>query len=92
LVHADFKTTYLQNPKPDYPALSRRLGEAGTVTLWVAVNAVGTVDDLGVLRSSGFARLDEQALKAVKLWRFTPAKRGGQTVADKVSVPIEFGF
>ena len=92
LIAADFKTTYLQNPKPNYPTISSRLGEAGTVTLWVAVNATGTVDDLGILRSSGFARLDAEALKAVKLWRFTPARRGGQAVADKVSVPIEFGL
>lgn len=92
LVHADVKTAYLQNPKPNYPSLSSRLGEAGTVTLWVAVNAAGTVDDLGVLRTSGFARLDAEALKAVRQWRFTPAKRGGEAVADKVSVPIEFGL
>lgn len=92
LVHADVKTAYLQNPKPNYPSLSSRLGEAGTVTLWVAVNAAGTVDELGVLHSSGYARLDAEALKAVRLWRFTPAKRGGEAVADKVSVPIEFGL
>jgi periplasmic protein TonB len=91
-IHADVKTAYLQNPKPNYPTISNRLGEAGTVTLWVTVNAVGTVDDLGVLRSSGYARLDAEALKTVRTWRFTPAKRGGEPVTDKVSVPIEFGL
>jgi periplasmic protein TonB len=92
LIHADVKTAYLQNPKPNYPTLSSRLGEAGTVTLWVAVSPAGTVDDIGVLRSSGYSRLDAEALKAVKAWRFTPAKRGGEAVADRVSVPIEFGL
>ncbi len=92
LIHADVNTAYLQNPAPSYPTMSRKLGESGTVTLWVAVNAGGTVDDLGVLRSSGYARLDTEALKSVKQWRFNPAKRGGEAVADKVSVPIEFAL
>ena len=70
--------------------MSRKLGESGTVTLWVAVNAAGSVEDLGVLRTSGYPRLDAEALKCVKQWRFNPAQRGGEAVSDKVSVPIEF--
>jgi periplasmic protein TonB len=90
--HAEYKTAYLQNPPPNYPILSKRMGESGTVVLWVSVNAAGAVDDLGVLKTSSYARLDDAALKAVKQWRFIPAKRAGEPVADKVSVPIEFAL
>jgi periplasmic protein TonB len=92
LTPAMFTASYLQNPKPVYPVMSKRLKESGTVLLWVSVTAAGTVDDLGLLRPSGYPRLDAEALKTVKLWRFVPAKRGSEAVADKVSVPIEFGL
>ncbi len=89
-VHADYKTAYLQNPAPERPKISERMGEIGLVLLWVTVNAAGSVDDLGVLQTSGFPRLDNAAIKAVRQWRFSPAKRGGVAVSDKVSVPIDF--
>ncbi len=92
LIHASHNAAYLQNPPPRYPDMSRRMGESGTVTLWVAVSPAGTVNDLGVLKPSGYARLDEAAKLAVRQWRFVPAKRGGEAVADTVSVPIEFGL
>lgn len=72
---------HLNNPKPVYPAVSRRLREEGTVVLEVFILADGAVGDLRVKRSSGFTRLDEAALAAVRRWKYLPARRGGETLA-----------
>ncbi|MEW6592049.1 MAG: energy transducer TonB, partial [Pseudomonadota bacterium] len=82
---------YLTNPKPPYPALSRRLGEAGLVRLNVLVNADGSVGRLELDRSSGHPRLDHSAMETVQSsWKFEPARQGGKAVPAWVIVPIQF--
>jgi protein TonB len=85
-----FDAAYLQNPQPDYPAVSRRIGEEGRVILRVLVSAEGRADELEVRTSSGSSRLDQAALASVKRWRFEPARQGGQAIAAWVLVPISF--
>ncbi|MBI2381641.1 MAG: energy transducer TonB [Gammaproteobacteria bacterium] len=81
---------YLANPAPSYPALSRRLGEEGTVLLRVAVSASGEAGVVDLERSSGHERLDQAALRAVRRWRFEPARQAGAAVASVALVPVEF--
>jgi periplasmic protein TonB len=87
-----FDADYLDNPSPAYPPLSRREGEEGTVMLSVYVEANGQAGKVELARSSGFERLDRAALAAVKRWRFVPARRGSDAVADWVRVPIVFSL
>jgi protein TonB len=84
------KVDYLQNPSPEYPAVSKRRGEEGTVILRVVVDAEGNPESVIVKKSSGHDRLDEQALKTVRQWKFTPAKNDGYTFRSNVLVPIVF--
>lgn len=82
---------YLNNPKPPYPALSKRLGEEGVVRLNILVNPDGSVAWLEIVKSSGYARLDESARKTVQSsWKFEPARQAGKPVAAWVIVPIQF--
>ncbi|WP_296751429.1 energy transducer TonB [Thiobacillus sp.] len=82
---------YLANPKPHYPPLSRRLGEAGTVRLNILVNPDGSVARLELAQSSGYPRLDRSAMETVQSsWKFEPARQGGKPVAAWVIVPIQF--
>lgn len=82
---------YLNNPKPPYPALSRRLGEEGVVRLNILVNPDGSVARLELANSSGFARLDQSAMDTVQSsWKFEPARQDGSPVAAWVIVPIQF--
>jgi protein TonB len=83
-----FDADYLQNPAPAYPPLSRRLQETGEVLVLVHVNANGIAEAASVQKSSGYSRLDDAALKAVRQWRFTPARRGDETISATVVVPI----
>jgi protein TonB len=87
---ARFDADYLNNPPPVYPAQSRRLREEGQVLLMVHVSADGAAMAVHVRQGSGFERLDEAALAAVRQWRFVPARRGHQAIAATVLVPIVF--
>lgn len=75
---------------PAYPPMSRRLGETGKVVLRVTLNAQGRVAKATVNQSSGFNRLDEAALAAVREWRCTPAQRNGQAVEATALQPFNF--
>jgi protein TonB len=80
----------LDNPAPRYPVESRRRREEGTVRLRVVVTADGRVKEIGVARSSGFDRLDDAALDAVRKWRFQPGMQAGTPVEALGFVSIPF--
>jgi len=77
---------------PSYPSLSRRLGESGKVVLRVELAEDGSVDEARVTTSSGFRRLDEAALAAVRLWRCDPPRRGGEPVRAVALQPFNFNL
>lgn len=70
----------------DYPAISRKRRDEGTVTLLIDIRA-GRVADARVERSSGHPPLDESALRAVRGWTFDTAGFG-----DAVTARISFSF
>lgn len=72
--------SYGGNRAPEYPALSRRLGEQGAVVLRVLITVDGRASEVMVLKSSGSARLDEAAKATIRDWRFVPAVRGTRPV------------
>lgn len=87
-----FDTDYLDNPKPVYPALSRRLGEQGRVVLRVRVGANGRPLGVEVHSGSGSSRLDAAAIDTVARWQFVPARLGNDAIAAAVLVPIVFSL
>jgi protein TonB len=87
---AQFDAAYLNNPKPEYPRMARRLGEEGTVLLRVFVSAQGAPETIELHRSSGSPRLDRAARETVRSWKFVPARKGERPVGAWVLVPITF--
>lgn len=87
-----FGASYLHNPKPAYPIMARRRGLEGVVRLDVRVSADGIPIAVKVRESSGHESLDEAALTAVWHWRFSPARRGGESVEGAVVVPVRFNL
>ncbi len=81
---------YLQNPKPAYPAMSKRLGEQGRVIVRVLIGLDGVAQQAEIRQSSGFERLDQAALATVQRWRYVPGKRAGVAEAMWFNVPINF--
>jgi len=64
---------------PEYPPVSRRLGEQGTVILAVMVDAAGRAVDAKIVQSSGFPRLDQAAIAGVKNnYHFIPGTVDGK--------------
>ena len=78
------------NAVPVYSQLSRALGEQGKVNLSVLVLPGGRPGRVTVLRSSGYARLDDAARRAVLRWHFRPALRNGVPVASVISYWFRF--
>lgn len=81
---------YLQNPKPVYPPLSKRLAEQGQVVHSVLIGVDGLPVSARLVKSSGYDRLDQAALNAVMRWRYTPGKRHGVPTAMSFNVPINW--
>jgi periplasmic protein TonB len=76
---------------PEYPALSRRLREQGTLRLKLTIDEKGIVAQATVVNSSGAQRLDEAAVNWVKShWRYTPAMQGTKAVPSTADAIVEF--
>ncbi|MFA6122019.1 MAG: energy transducer TonB [Sideroxydans sp.] len=88
----DYRADYLNNPRPPYPMVARRMGYNGKVILNVEVLAEGRAGQVLLHKSSGYEILDNAALQTVKTWKFSPAKRLGQPVTQWFLVPIKFSL
>jgi len=73
-----------------YPSVSRRREEEGSVALLAHITDKGYVSSVRVSKSSGFTRLDEAAVVAVKAAEFIPARQFGKNVSSKKTVRIHF--
>ena len=83
---------YLVEPMLTYPRVSRELGEQGVVRLKVLVDEQGRPKDIEVARSSGYPRLDQQAVQAMKKARFQPHLEDGQARSVWVLAPLTFNL
>jgi periplasmic protein TonB len=75
---------------PAYPPASLRAGEEGAVTFRVLVDERGHPLQVNVMKSSGHARLDDAAMRAVRRWVFVPPTRNGQPVRSWSRVSVRF--
>lgn len=85
-----FDAAYLQNPQPSYPLSARRRGIEGKVLLRAEVRPDGLCGHVELKKSSGWEMLDQAAMQAVQGWHFVPARRGDQSIAAWVEIPITF--
>ncbi len=92
IVLPNLNASYLNNPAPPYPSLSRQNGEQGKVLVRTFVNEAGNVEKVTLKKSSGYERLDNVALETVKAWRFVPATQGDKNVSAWIVVPISFSL
>lgn len=73
----------------DYPLLSVALNEQGSVVLDFLVRPDGSITDVNVSRSSGFARLDGAAVDAAaQRWRFDPVMLDQKPIACRARVAV----
>jgi protein TonB len=85
------KVDYLgSRPHPDYPRVSMRRGETGRVVVRVFISRQGLVEKATVRTSSGFSRLDESAVNAVRTARFKPYTENGVPYPAIADIPFDF--
>ena len=79
--------------KPNYTPDAMRAQVEGMVELEILVLADGSVGRVNVVRSLD-ARfgLDQEAINAVRRWRFDPGRRSGKAVATRVGVELSFNL
>lgn len=78
------------NPRPDYPADAQLLGHEGVVEVRCTIDAQGIVQRVELHKPTRYPSLNREALRAVRQWRFLPARRDGQPIAWEQVVCVEF--
>ncbi|MEJ6006219.1 energy transducer TonB [Paucibacter sp. AS339] len=81
---------YLQEPKLTVPLQSRRLGETGVAHLRIVVDAQGLLKEVSLKKSSGFARLDQQALQDIRSARFMPYVENGRAIEWETTALLSY--
>jgi len=77
-------------PPLTYPPVAIELGEEGTVGLLVEIDREGTPQAVTVEKSSGFGSLDEEAVRTMLRWRFSPPAKNGHAAAVTIYIPMVF--
>ncbi len=78
--------------KPDYPSMSRRRGESGTAYVHFVVGVTGKLESVELQKSSGYPRLDEAALAAMRASTCRPYIENGQAIRAARTQPYNFGL
>jgi len=86
----DLSVICSERTPPVYPRQSIRRNEQGKTVLLVELDETGRVVNASVRQKSGFSRLDEAAINAVKSWRCTPAKHNRVAVHAVALQPFNF--
>ncbi|MEQ1869706.1 MAG: TonB family protein [Vicinamibacterales bacterium] len=78
---------------PEYTPEATRAKIEGTVLLRALVQPDGTVTNVSVIRSLDKQYgLDEQAMMALRQWRFEPSRRNGEPARSVVQVQMTFNL
>ena len=81
----------LREAKPQYTADAMRAKVQGSVWLECIVMPDGSVGDVRVTKSlDPIFGLDQEAIKAAKLWRFSPGMRQGEPVPVIITIELTF--
>jgi protein TonB len=75
--------------EPKYTAKARKAKVQGIVLVAMVVNAQGVPADVKVIKSLD-PKLDENAIKAAKAYRFKPAVENGKPVAKPIKVEVNY--
>ena len=81
---------YLVPPAPVYSRISAKMRESGKALVRVFIDEAGLPHSVQLAASTGFARLDDAALAAVRNCLFKPYLDNGVAVAGWAAIPIEF--
>lgn len=78
--------------QPDYPMVSKRRGETGTVSVSFVVGLSGQIEDIRLKQSSGYSHLDDAALAAMRDSACKPYLENGEPVRAAYTQPFDFNL
>lgn len=74
-----------------YPQTAAKAKQQGRAVVGFVVRKDGTISDIYIVKSAGYAVLDEEAMRVVKAMpAWEPGKQKGKPVNVKYFVPITF--
>ena len=79
----------ISSTDPEYSEMARKMKYQSRVRIAGTVDLQGAFTDVCVLVPAG-GGLDEKAMVAVRTWRFEPATLGGEPVAVRIHVQVDF--
>src|ERR1700676_5724459 len=79
----------ISTPDPEYTEEARNAKTQGTCILWLIVDDQGRPRDIPVVRGLAWG-LAQNAIEAVKQWKFQPALKDGHPVNVQISVEVGF--
>jgi len=80
----------LKKVEPAYPNRARSLGICGKVVVRFLVETDGRVSKPSIVEARPAGYFEQNALEAVRQWRFKPGYLGGRAVAAWVTLPVQF--
>jgi protein TonB len=88
------KLVVVYQPDADayYPSFSKRSGEQGAVVVRLIIDETGIVEDVALLQSSSFPRLDRAATEIGKRYRFKPFLVNGSPQKISTNLLIKFNL
>ena len=75
-----------------YPSFSKRAGEQGEVIVRLTIDETGVVEDVRLLQSSSYPRLDTAAMEIGKRYRFKPYLINGSPAKISTNLLIKFNL
>jgi protein TonB len=88
----DVKPKAIASAKPEYPRYAKQNRIEGSVTVSFIIDTNGYVIEPEITKSNPPNVFDKAALAAVKNWRFSPAKKGGEAVNAKININVNFAL
>lgn len=88
------KLVVVYQPDADayYPSFSKRSGEQGAVVVRLIIDETGSVEDVALLQSSTFPRLDRAATEIGRRYRFKPFLVNGSPQRISTNLLIKFNL
>jgi len=88
------KLVVVYQPDADayYPSFSKRSGEQGEVVVKLIIDETGSVEEVALLKSSTFPRLDRAASEIGKRYRFKPFLVNGSPTRISTNLLIKFNL
>jgi len=79
----------VEAPIPKFTDVARELRFNGSSILWVVLNEMGRAEQIYVVSPAGYG-LDDEAVKAISKWEFSPAVLNGKPVRVQTIIEVNF--